>query len=85
MSNYCSWHKVRYETPECSKCALATWSDQKKGGFIVIFFLWPLWSAGAFLGALFSALACGFKAGSGLWADSVKWIGAPKPGRREES
>lgn len=85
MSNYCAWHKVRYETPECSKCALMTWSDQRKAGWVLVVLIWPVWLAGIWIGLLCGAFWSGFKSTRCLWADSVKWIGAPKPGRREES
>lgn len=83
MSNYCAWHKVRYEAETCSKCDLATWSDQRKGGCIVVFFFWPVCMAGLWIGALWSAFWSGFTSARGLWDDAWKWIRAKKPGKKE--
>lgn len=79
-TGYCDWHKIRFETPECAKCALATWSDQRKGGCLIVFFLWPVLSLGMVVGAVWATFWSGFKVTRNIWDDSWKWVRAKKPG-----
>jgi hypothetical protein len=83
--NPCPSHNIRFEGEECPQCAVDSWKSQKWGGCLTVFILWPLYMAGAWLGAIFSAFWHGFKDTRNLWDDCWKWIRARRPGKKEEA
>jgi hypothetical protein len=74
--NICS---IQFYGDTCPKCDLNEWKAQRSGGWYTLFFLWPLYIVGAFLGFFFSALKAGFSDGSDVWGTSLKFIRRPKP------
>lgn len=76
---YCDYHKVRYESETCSKCAVESWKSQRLGGCMIVFFTWPFALIGVLAGALFGAFWSAFKDASLGWDDAWKWIRKPKP------